>query len=105
MSAAVELDHVGVGARSLDGLAAAYARLGFTLTPMARHRGKATANRCIMLARGYLELIAPVDAAVPDRLHGQLDRYAGLHIVALGIEDSDATLARLNGAPAWTWPA
>ena len=98
MSAAFELDHVGVGGRDLGALAAAYERLGFTLTPMARHRGKATANRCIMLDAGYLELIAPVDTTIPDRLHAQLDRYAGLHIVALGIEDSAATLERLNRA-------
>ncbi len=37
------------GRATWTALAAAYARLGFTLTPMARHRGKATANRCIML--------------------------------------------------------
>ena len=98
MSSAFELDHVGVGGRDLGKLAAAYQRLGFTLTPMARHRGRATANRCIMLDHGYLELIAPVDAAIPDRLHGQLDRYAGLHIVALGIQDSEATLGRLRKA-------
>jgi hypothetical protein len=96
MSAAFELDHVGVGGRDLDALATTYERLGFTLTPMARHRGKATANRCIMLGHGYLELIAPVDPAIPDKLLGQLDRYAGLHIIALGIEDSAATLARLR---------
>lgn len=98
MSSAFELDHVGVGAWDLSALAATYRRLGFTLTPMARHRGKATANRCIMLQHGYLELIAPVDPAVPDVLQTQLGRYAGLHIVALGIEDSAATLARLNRA-------
>ena len=98
MSSAIELDHVGVGARDLGALAAVYGRLGFTLTPMARHRGKATANRCAMLQHGYLELIAPVAPDIPDRLHAQLDRYAGLHIVALGMEDSVATLARLNRA-------
>ena len=98
MSSAFELDHVGVGGRDLSALAATYRRLGFTLTPTARHRGKATANRCIMLGHGYLELIAPVDAAIPDRLHGQLERYAGLHIVALGIQDSEATLGRLRKA-------
>ncbi len=98
MSIAFELDHVGVGAVDLASLAAAYERLGFTLTPVARHRGKATHNRCIMLQHGYLELIAPVDPSIPDNLHGQLDRYAGLHIIALGIHDSAATLARLNQA-------
>ncbi len=98
MSAAFELDHVGVGAWDLAGLAATYQRLGFALTPMARHRGKATGNRCIMLQHGYLELIAPVDPAIPDVLQDQLARYAGLHIIALGIEDSAATLDRLNRA-------
>ncbi len=98
MSAAFELDHVGVGGRELGPLAAAYERLGFTLTPYARHRGKATCNRCIMLQHGYLELIAPADPTIPDVLHGQLDRYAGLHIIALGIHDSAATLARLRRA-------
>ncbi len=98
MSTAFELDHVGVGARELAPLAAAYERLGFTLTPVARHRGKATGNRCIMLQHGYLELIALIDPSIPDRLHAQLDRYAGLQIIALGIHDSDATLARLRQA-------
>ena len=96
MSAAFELDHVGVGARELAPLAAAYQRLGFTLTPVARHRGKATGNRCIMLQHGYLELIALLDPAIPDRLQQQLGRYAGLHIIALGIADSAATLQRLR---------
>ena len=98
MSTAFELDHVGVGARDLAPLAAAYQRLGFTLTPTARHRGKATGNRCIMLQHGYLELIALIDPSIPDRLHAQLDRYTGLHIIALGIHDSDATLTRLRQA-------
>ena len=96
MSAAFELDHVGVGARELAPLAAAYQRLGFTLTPVARHRGKATGNHCIMLQHGYLELIALLDPAIPDRLQQQLERYAGLHIIALGIVDSAATLERLR---------
>lgn len=98
MSIAFELDHVGVGARDLAPLAATYERLGFTLTPTARHRGKATGNRCIMLQHGYLELIALLDPSIPDRLHDQLARYAGLHIIALGIHDTAATLARLHQA-------
>ncbi len=98
MTAAVDLDHVGVGARDLAPLAAAYQRLGFTLTPVARHRGKATGNRCIMLADGYLELIAIVDPAIPDPLMARLDRYAGLHIIALGIADTAAAMDRLHRA-------
>ncbi len=98
VSAAFELDHVGVGARDLAPLAASYERLGFTLTPVARHRQKPTGNRCIMLGQGYIELIALMDPTVPDPLAVQLDRYAGLHIIALGIEDSGATLERLRRA-------
>ena len=96
---AFELDHVGVAARDLDPLAATYERLGFTLTPVARHRGKATGNRCIMLQHGYLELIAILDPAVPDEGMGaRLARYAGLQIIALGIEDAAATLGQLRRA-------
>lgn len=96
---AFELDHVGVAARDLGPLAAAYERLGFTLTPIARHRGKATGNRCIMLQYGYLELIAILDPAAPDEGMGaRLDRYAGLQIIALGIEDTEAELDRLRRA-------
>ncbi len=98
MTTATTLDHVGVGARDLAALAATYERLGFTLTPVARHRGKATWNRCAMLTQGYLELIAPADPAIPDRLHGQLDRYEGLVIVAFGMADTAGNLARLHRA-------
>ncbi len=98
MTTATELDHAGVGGPDLAALAATYQRLGFTLTPYARHVGKATCNRCIMLRHGYLELIAPADPAIPDRLHAQLQRHHGLHILALGMADSTATLERLRRA-------
>jgi catechol 2,3-dioxygenase-like lactoylglutathione lyase family enzyme len=106
---AVSLDHVGIAARDLDALAATYARLGFTLTPLARHSGRrtpdgpvvpfGTGNRCIMLRQGYLELIAIIDpAAFSNTLELFLSRYAGIHIVALGIDDAEAALPRLRKA-------
>lgn len=106
---AVSLDHVGVAGRDLGVLAAAYERLGFTLTPLARHAGKrtpdgpvepfGTGNRCVMLRDGYIELIAIVDPAAFDNLIGSaLARYAGIHIVALGIDDEQANLERLRRA-------
>ena len=52
-----------------------------------------------MLRHGYIELLGIVDAAAP--AHGMdrfLARYAGLHILALGIDDEDAALARLRRA-------
>lgn len=103
------LDHVGIAAADLDALAAAWTRLGFRLTPRARHSGRrnggeavepfGSGNRCAMLRRGYIELIAVVDAARwPNRVDRFLARYAGLHIIALAIDDESAALARLRAA-------
>ena len=108
MSAVAQsLDHVGIAGRDLGGLAAAYERLGFALTPLARHSGRrtpegpierfGTGNRCIMLRDGYLELIAILDPArYSNTMEGFLARYAGLHIIALGMDDEAANLARLR---------
>ncbi len=107
MSAANGLDHVGIAGRDLDDLATAYERLGFTLTPRARHSGRrtpdgpiepfGTANRCIMLRQGYIELLAVVDPrAFSDTIDERLARYAGLHIIALAVDDAEANLQRLR---------
>ena len=104
---ATGLDHVGIAGPDLDALAAQWERLGFTLAPYARHAGPAgpdgavvayaTANRCIMLEDGYVELIAVVDAAAPGNMIGRhLARGPGVHILALGIDDPDANLVRLR---------
>ncbi|MBN8909652.1 MAG: VOC family protein, partial [Rhodospirillales bacterium] len=109
MSTAASLDHVGIAGRDLGAMAAAFERLGFQLTPLARHSGKrtpdgpvvpfGTGNRCIMLREGYIELIAIVDpAAFSNTLDRFLARYAGIHIIALGIEDETANLDRLRQA-------
>ena len=110
MSAAAQaLDHVGIAGKDLDALAAQWEALGFCLTPLARHSGKrtpdgpvvpfGTGNRCIMLRQGYLELIAIVDpGAFSNTLDRFLARYAGIHILALSIDDEAANLARLHRA-------
>lgn len=103
------LDHAGLAGPDLAGLHAQYEALGFTLTPLARQSGRlradgpvvpwGTANRCAMLRHGYIELLGIVDAAAPaNGLDGFLQRYAGLHILALGVADEDAALARLRRA-------
>ncbi len=107
MSTAIALDHVGVAARDLAPLAAAYERLGFTLTPVAQQSGRrapdlpvepyGTGNRCAFLLHGYIELIAVLDPARFDNgLNAWLSRHAGLHIVALAMEDEAANLDRLR---------
>ncbi len=109
MSSAELLDHVGIAGRDLGALAAAFERLGFQLTPLARHSGKrtpdgpvvpfGTGNRCVMLREGYIELIAIVDpAAFSNTLDRFLARYAGIHIIALGIDDAASNLDRLRRA-------
>jgi hypothetical protein len=106
---AIDLDHAGIAGRDLESLAAAFERLGFKLTPRARHSGRrapdgpvepfGTANRCIMLRRGYLELIAIVDPnCYCNGLERFLDRHPGLHIIALSIGDELENLRRLRQA-------
>ncbi len=106
---ATDVDHAGVAGPDLDALAAAFERLGFQLTPRARHSGRrkpdgpvepfGTANRCIMLRRGYLELIAIVDpSCYSNGLERFLARHPGLHIIALSIGDEQGNLRRLRQA-------
>jgi hypothetical protein len=105
----IDLDHVGVGVRDLGDAAKVYERLGFTLSPFARHAGavepggpvvaRATANRCAMLRGGYIELIAVVDPNLPSGgLDQRIAAREGIHIVAFGCEDPVATNAALAGA-------
>jgi hypothetical protein len=50
------IDHLVLCVRSLDAALAAYARLGFTLTPTAHHPW-GTANRLVQLQGNFLELL------------------------------------------------
>lgn len=107
MSTAVALDHVGIAARDLGPMAAAYERLGFALSPIAQQSGRrrpdlpvekfGSGNRCAFLKHGYIELIAILDPALYDNtLNAFLARYPGMHILALAMEDEEANLARMR---------
>lgn len=109
MSTALALDHVGVAARDLGPLAAAYERLGFALSPVAQQSGRraphlpverfGSGNRCAFLRHGYIELIAVLDPALFDNgLNAWLARHPGLHILALAMADEAANLERLRRA-------
>jgi hypothetical protein len=103
MRTASGLDHLGVCSRDAAALWDTYERLGFALTPIARQsRGSeplGTANRCAMLRRGYIELLAILDPALPDNgLGAMLDRFEGARILALGMTDSQGNLERLRRA-------
>ena len=95
----IALDHVGVVARDLTALATQYERLGFTLTPLARHADGRIGNRCAMLQHGYIELLAVVDpAATSATLERFLARYPGAHILAFSVTDPQAEVVRLQRA-------
>lgn len=96
MSRAVSLDHVGVVGRDLDALTATFETLGFHLTPFARHAGGRTGNRCVMLRHGYIELMAVLPGGASATLERFLGRHAGAHILAFGMTDEAAALARLR---------
>src|SRR5690606_35585791 len=83
--------------------------LGFSLSPIAQQSGRRTpdsevelygsGNRCAFLTHGYIPLIAGLD---PSRYHNDLRkftaRYAGIHILAIGIDDPEANLERMRRA-------
>lgn len=56
------IDHLVLAARDLDALRATYARLGFTLAPVARHPF-GTSNSVVQMQGSYLELLAVTDPA------------------------------------------
>ncbi len=95
----VALDHVGVVTDDLHVLVEQYQQLGFMLTPLSRQADGRIGNRCAMLRRSYIELLAVVDpkasSATLDRF---LQRYAGIHIMAFSIDDPRSALARLRRA-------
>jgi hypothetical protein len=109
VATATGLDHVGLIGRDAAALHGAFERLGFVLTPLSRQSGRlqadgpvvqwGSANRCAMLRQGYIELLAILDPALPaNGLDRFLERYAGMHILALGMEDEAGNLARLRRA-------
>jgi len=107
MTTALALDHVGLCARDPAPLWAAWERMGFVLSPLAQQSGRrapdspvepfGTANRCAFLRHGYVELLGIVDGTLfANGLDRFLERYAGMHILALGMGDAEANLARLR---------
>jgi len=83
------LDHLGAIVRNLAEGAARWEKLGFALSPTSRQGGKmpdrneegpwATANRCAILQKGYLELIGVVDETAYNPWTKFLARFEGLH--------------------------
>jgi hypothetical protein len=107
MTTALALDHIGICAADPAPLWTAWERLGFALSPIAQQSGKrspegpvepfGTANRCAFLRHGYVELLGILDPSLyANGVDRFLQRYTGAHIIALGIDDAEANLARLR---------
>jgi hypothetical protein len=89
------LDHVAHFVPDIEAASTALTRLGFTLTPFSPQSHKpdpegplvpaGTGNRCVMLEQGYLEFLTPThDTPIAAQLRASIDRYVGVHLVALG---------------------
>jgi hypothetical protein len=91
------IDHTLIGVRDLEAARTAWARLGLQVTPRGRHVGWGTANYCIMLERGYIELLGIVDPAqFTNNLDKFLEQREGLLGLAFNSRDADATAAWLK---------
>ncbi len=103
----LNIDHVAHFVPHIDAASAALEQAGFTLTPFSEqsHRlepgGPLTpagaGNRCVMLREGYLEFLTPTgDTPIAQQLRNSIQRYTGLHLIALGTVAPDADHARLE---------
>ena len=97
-SAITGIDHTLIGVRDLEAARAAWSRLGLQITPRGRHIGWGTANYCIMLERGYIELLGIVD---PTQFTNNLDKFLaqreGLLGLAFQSRDAAKTAEWLKG--------
>jgi hypothetical protein len=104
----VYLDHAGWFVPNMTTAGAAFERLGFTLTPFVAQtnadpaggapKPAGTGNRCAMLRRGYLEILAAVegvDTPLVRQHRAAVQRYIGVHLLAFTVADARAAHARL----------
>jgi len=95
------LDHVSHFVPDLDAAGRLLESLGFAVTPVSAQvtqDGPAgTSNRCVMLADGYLELLAPT-GRTPNaaRLRQSMRRYRGVHLACFGTPAAEEEHFRLR---------
>lgn len=102
LSPSVRFDHAGFIVENLDASSSLMGRLGFTQTLRADHTrtdaqgakvSAGSSQRCIMLQRGYIELMQITDPTQGHQLAlASTERY-GLHLLGLGTEDAIACRA------------
>ena len=101
------LDHIAHWVPDLDAASATLAALGFVLTPWSEQHASprpgapvspvGSANRCIMLRSGYLEVLAPLaPTPIGRELQTGIERYVGVHLLAFGSSDTKSEQSRLE---------
>ena len=101
------LDHIAHWVPDLDAASEPLESLGFVLTPWSEQHASprpgapvspvGSANRCVMLRSGYLEILAPLaPTPIGRELQAGIDRYVGVHLLAFGSSDTKAEQARLE---------
>ena len=108
MPEACSLDHVGIVGRDIDGMLAAWRRLGFapTVPRPLMARDPATGRPVslqqtsahLVFESGYVELSAVHTDSPAHHLAAYLGRGTGLHILAFGTDDAAAAHARCAAA-------
>ncbi len=114
---AVFLDHVAHFVPAIEGAAAALERYGFRLTPYTAQTNQidgatvpsGTGNRCAMLRRGYVEILAATPSPAGDtplsrQLRERLAHHVGLHLAAFSTADAAAEHRRLANSGFDTLP-
>jgi hypothetical protein len=94
------VDHVSHFVSDLDAAAAVWEKLGLKVTPVSvqkvKGRPAGASNRCVMLAQGYIELLAPThQTAAAQRMRALMQRYSGVHLVCFGTPDAAEEHERL----------
>jgi len=102
------LDHVGYFVSDLETAGRALARLGFRISPVNLQqnadaagtlRPSGTSNRLAVLRRGFIELLAAThDTPLAEQLRRSLDRYQGIHLIALSHAEIPRQRERLVAA-------
>lgn len=102
------IDHLVVPVPDLSAAAAAYERLGITLTPLTEHQAMGTANRAAFIGTGaanfaYLELLGITDrqlvaAGARARYLEAADRGGALSSIAFGTNDISGLVNRFTAA-------
>lgn len=105
---AYQLDHVGLATKDLDRSYEIYRRMGFTLSPRSIHSGQTanhptitpwgSGNHLAMFENGYFELLGLIDSNLPSNVKRMVEKYEGMHVLAIRSLSIEKTYASLKAA-------